>query len=451
MQATVNSYLKFVPFSNFNLWDVKRYYNKAKLNFKNVVILSDILVPYRKPVSKADMLRNKWQIISKINFSGELFLRGFEEISSYKGNLNLVPENSIIYSKINVRHGCIYYHDNGKTPFGVSSEYPTYTFDENKISGKFLHKILRSDTFKKLLNTKTSGISKARVKQDEFLDIQIPLPALKEQEKIINCYERKMQEVRNLQAQSVNIESEKEEYLFGELGIKVSKSQKQEGFISEISFQDIERWSVDFIKQNLNSSFIFNGKYAPVKLKEIIEGYQYGLSVKASTENVGIPMLRMNNINNSDLYIDDLKYIPKTNEIGKFILNKGDLLFNRTNSKELVGKTAVFDLDGEFTFASYLIRVVINPKLADCDYINFLFNSPILQFQKDLVSRQITGQANINAQEMREFLFPLPSLDKQKEIANTIKAMKNKITDYNSQAEQKFKEAEQEFENQIFS
>ena len=188
MQAISKQYLKLIPFSDFYLWDVKRYYNKTKLNFENVVKLSDILSPYKKPVSKEEMIQNHWQIIAKINFGGELFLRDFEEINTYKGNVNLVPDNAIIYSKINVRHGCIYFHEKGNVPFGVSSEYPTYTFNVNRVNGNFLQKLLRSNTFKKLLNTKTTGISKARVKPNEFLDIQIPLPSLTEQHKIINDY-----------------------------------------------------------------------------------------------------------------------------------------------------------------------------------------------------------------------------------------------------------------------
>ena len=126
MQTISHTYLKLIPFAEVNLWDVKRYYTKNNLQFENVVTLRDVLIPYKKAVSKDEMIENKWQIISKINFGGELFLRKFEEIYSYKGNVTLVPENAIIYSKINVRHGCIYFHEEGQTPFGVSSEYPTF-------------------------------------------------------------------------------------------------------------------------------------------------------------------------------------------------------------------------------------------------------------------------------------------------------------------------------------
>jgi restriction endonuclease S subunit len=197
-------------------------------------------------------------------------------------------------------------------------------------------------------------------------------------------------------------------------------------------------------------SFLFNGRYQPVKLKELILGYQYGLSEKADVKNIGIPMLRMNNIFNSELDTNNLKYIKKTSNIEKYILNVGDILFNRTNSKELVGKTAIFQEKDIFTFASYLIRVVINPNLADNFYINYLFNSSILQVQKDMVSRQITGQANINAQEMQDFLFPLPPIEKQKQISNHLNSIKAQIRELNQSSIRNKEEAILEFEKEIF-
>ena len=162
-----STYLKTVPFTDFLLWDVKRYNYVFNSNFDNAVFLKDILKPYKERLSKEELIENNGRIIKKINFQGELFLRDKEDVESYKGSLNKVPDNSIIYSKINVRHGCIYYHKTGEEPFGVSSEYPTFIFNEDKVDGKYLMLVLRSNEFKRLLNTKASGISKARVKVDE--------------------------------------------------------------------------------------------------------------------------------------------------------------------------------------------------------------------------------------------------------------------------------------------
>ena len=80
-----------------------------------------------------------------------------------------------------------------------------------------------------------------------------------------------------------------------------------------------------------------------------------------------------------------------------------------------------------------------------------MFNSSILQFQKDLISRQITGQANINAQEMQEFLFPLPDYDMQNEIANHIDELKNQIKDLRKKANANREKALRNFEQEIFA
>ena len=154
--------LKFVELRELGFWDTKRYLNISDKKFKNNITLSDVLIPYKKKISKREMIEKKYAIISKINFGGELFLRDLNDIENYKGDIYLVPDNSIIYSKINVKHGCIFYNDKGNTPFGVSSEYPIFTFDNTIVSGKFLQKLLRTQEFKKLLDTKATGISKAR-------------------------------------------------------------------------------------------------------------------------------------------------------------------------------------------------------------------------------------------------------------------------------------------------
>jgi len=112
-------------------------------------------------------------------------------------------------------------------------------------------------------------------------------------------------------------------------------------------------------------------RYPLVSLGDITTAIQYGSSARAdATSDDGIPMLRMVNISNDQVDTGSLKYVQlPANDVTRFRLAKGDLLFNRTNSKELVGKCAVFDEDGEYVFASYLIRVRVDSKLVRPDFI----------------------------------------------------------------------------------
>lgn len=175
------------------------------------------------------------------------------------------------------------------------------------------------------------------------------------------------------------------------------------------------------------------------------------LSSDVTKEKVGIPVLRMNNLQKSNIDTSDLKYLPaNTKGMERYLLNQGDLLFNRTNSKELVGKTAVFSLKGKYVFASYLIRVVINQDIADVNYINYLFASKIIRCQIDLFSRQILGQANINVDELKALKFPLPSLPEQKKIVSLLKEIEQKSKQYLKRSKELEELAKLEFEEAVF-
>ena len=157
------------------------------------------------------------------------------------------------------------------------------------------------------------------------------------------------------------------------------------------------------------------------KIGEIVET-QYGTSKKASAESSnGIPILRMNNIKYSgEMDYKDLKYIELSDsEKEKFLLKKGELLFNRTNSKELVGKTGLFNLDIPMAFAGYLIRIKPS-NLIHSKFLLFFMNS---EFMKKLLynkAKNIVGMANINAKELEDFSIILPPIELQNKFAERI-------------------------------
>jgi restriction endonuclease S subunit len=131
----------------------------------------------------------------------------------------------------------------------------------------------------------------------------------------------------------------------------------------------------------------------------------------------------MNNVVDGELDLTSLKHLrmPRA-ETEKLMLREGDVLFNRTNSKELVGKCAVFHDTGEFIFASYLIRVRANTAKADPEFLAYVINSPIGRQQINALSRQIIGQANVNSEELRTLKIPLPPLSIQKQIMARVSA-----------------------------
>ena len=137
----------------------------------------------------------------------------------------------------------------------------------------------------------------------------------------------------------------------------------------------------------------------------------------------GTRILRMNNLQDDGWDLDDMKYVNlSTEETARYILQPGDLLFNRTNSKELVGKCAVFQDLGEWVFASYLMRVRIDKTQALPEFVATFLNTQAGRVQIDRLSRAIIGMSNINAEEIRELLVPTPTLSVQRELMAKIDA-----------------------------
>ena len=144
---------------------------------------------------------------------------------------------------------------------------------------------------------------------------------------------------------------------------------------------------------------------------------KYGSSAKTDEENSGIPVLRMGNIQDGQLDYSNLKYLPcDHDEFPALHLLDGDLLFNRTNSPELVGKTAVYRSEiTPCSYASYLISVRFNesfiPELAST-YINSAYGR---HWIKSVVVQQV-GQANVNGTKLAALSVPLPPRAEQEEI-----------------------------------
>jgi len=153
-----------------------------------------------------------------------------------------------------------------------------------------------------------------------------------------------------------------------------------------------------------------------VTIGDIVTDVRYGTS-KPAVEGGKYPYLRMNNLTyDGHLDLSDMKYIDiPDNEVEKCIVRKGDVLFNRTNSIELVGKTCVFDLDDEMVIAGYIIRVRLNEKLLPIVLSSYM-NSTVLKEQLRNMAKGAVNQANINAQELQSVKIYLPPIDIQNQF-----------------------------------
>ncbi|MFQ6181848.1 restriction endonuclease subunit S [Sinorhizobium meliloti] len=159
---------------------------------------------------------------------------------------------------------------------------------------------------------------------------------------------------------------------------------------------------------------------ASVRLGDVAGSFAYGSAAK-SQKSGSIPVLRMGNIQNGKLDWTDLVYTDDKDEIEKYRLVLGDVLFNRTNSPPLVGKTALYNGEREAIFAGYLIRIVAGPDL-DARYLTYALNSPSGREFSWNAKTDGVSQSNISASKLKEFAFAVPQLEEQHEIVRRIES-----------------------------
>jgi type I restriction enzyme S subunit len=392
--------------------------------------------------------------------SGELndgYILASEEFITEKGLLNssakIHPEGTLLVA--------MYGATTGKTGIikikAATNQAICAVFPKDGIERDYLYWFFRSNRFKYIVQSK--GGAQPNISQTVILNTKIPVPPLKIQREIIEIL-KKVNEDKEIDLNLIPID-------FKEIVNQVFSSKNN---VSQIDFELTHQ--LDLVKQ-LRQSFLreaMQGKLvpqnaedepasellkrikaekeklaaekklkkekelAPIKLEnipfeipeswvwcrlgEIANNIEYGTSEKAEMSAEHIPVLRMNNIQDGRIDLRNLKFVKSTIiDLPKLFLKHGDLLFNRTNSYELVGKSGVYHgEDNIMTFASYLIRVQLAKNIA-VDFINAYINSSLCrnsQLEPDII--QQNGQANFNGTKLKNIICPLPPLPEQRRI-----------------------------------
>ncbi|ORM65837.1 restriction endonuclease [Pantoea rodasii] len=260
---------------------------------------------------------------------------------------------------------------------------------------KYLYFFLKSK-INYFLNSAVGG-AQPNISQGLIKSLVVPLPKLEEQKRIAKILN---------QAERIHAIREKT--------IKLSDDLLRSTFL------------------NMFGNPLNNPKKFPVgTIRDLVSSVDYGTSNKASDTSGKYPILRMGNITYQGYWdYENLKYIDLDHSSKeKFLVRKGDLLFNRTNSKELVGKTAVFDNDTEMAYAGYLVRLRPNDK-ANSYYISGYLNSAHGKNTLQNMCKSIIGMANINAQELQNIKILIPPKELQEKYQEIYTLVRSRMNNY---------------------
>ncbi|MFJ9667261.1 hypothetical protein ACIRPP_22055 [Streptomyces sp. NPDC101219] len=165
-----------------------------------------------------------------------------------------------------------------------------------------------------------------------------------------------------------------------------------------------------------------------VPLKEIVPSIDYGISCPLNRDSRGLPTLRMNNLKEGRPYLADLRYCSQPVH-PRLILRDGDVLFNRTNSMEHVGRAGVWRGElKEATFASYLVRLNIDANRVMPQYLVEWLQHPVIRQRVQAVATVAVQQVNVNPSRLRELKIDVPiDLAEQRRFVATLAACDRRI------------------------
>ncbi|APM39555.1 restriction endonuclease subunit S [Clostridium kluyveri] len=283
-----------------------------------------------------------------------------------------------------------------------------YVYDKEKLDNGYLYYYLKSGSVQNKIRVMASGCAQPNISPDQILSIKVLVPLLQSQKKIVQVLEK----------------AEK------------ALEKKKEAI----------RLLNDLIKSRFIEMFgdpVKNTKGWPKgRIVDVIVKTQYGTGNKADEQNGKYKILRMNNITyNGEWDFSSMKYVDlDEKDQEKYLVSKGEVLFNRTNSKELVGKTAVYKEQEPMAYAGYLVKAIPNEK-ANGVFIATYMNTKYIKSKLFNMAKNIVGMANINAEEFKKIDIYIPPIELQNQFADFI----NQVDKLKFKMEESLKELENLF------
>lgn len=311
---------------------------------------------------------------------------------------------------------------------------------KDSIPNVFILYYLRS--IEKIIAASGTGSTFEAISKGDIEKLKIPLPPLPEQHRIVSRLEKLLSQVNtakeHLAKVPLLIKLFRQSMLAAACSGELTKEWRKEhpeleqasDLLEDILQRRLEQTDTPAKKQRIEEIYSYREdqdsdllpiSWEYVALDKLCESFQYGSSKKSMPKGK-IPVLRMGNIQNGEIDWSDLVYTSDEEEIEKYSLEPGTVLFNRTNSPELVGKTAIYRGERPAIFAGYLIRINNYDEL-DSEYLNYCLNTTQTKERCLRVKTDGVSQSNINAQKLGKFEIPFCSLVEQQEIVRRVTAL----------------------------
>lgn len=346
----------------------------------------------------------------------------------------------------------------------LPNDYPCYnisqniiglkltTLDKDKFNPDFLRVYFQLGIAKEQLKRLATYQVQLKLTLDALQKIKVPVISLNTQAEIVDLMQSAYQLKKQKEAEAQRLLDSIDEHVLGELGIGIDFKPQ----LTFVTYSSHMKRRLDPL-YHCQDVFYFLGDYQGniAELGNYIEYAQSGFAAGYSEQDAegnGILQIRPTNISDDRRLVFDRNIYVKQEAVRKQpgdILVKGEILFNNTNSQELVGKSVLFDLDGQYFCSNHITRIKVKDTDLDTDYLTAILN---LYQRRGVFYRICTNwnnQSGVNVELLKMVKMPFPTLEAQKKISSEIQSRMNQADELQKQANAQIEKAKAEVERLI--
>jgi hypothetical protein len=437
--------LKLVELKEFDLWDIKRYTSKKLKSTFNIEKLSNCIKEENRKY-KLYLEEDKTFGILGVNNKDGIFdayeQKGKEINQPYKK----MEIGWLAYNPYRINVGSIGIRKKEHLYQYISPAYVVFSCLDNLLP-EYLYLLFRTERFIKIINESTTGSVRQNLTSEILKTLEIPLPSLSEQEDIVKSYYDKIEQAVAWEQEADALEKKIETYLFEELGVSFQKYELlQIGKLHFIEFKEIENWIYNSIEMQFYKD-LSKSKFPINTIGDVFDFISRNWEKKANEDKEYIELGSID----ANFGILETKTInpKKAPSRATQIVKTGDLIIGTT--RPYLKKFAIIDENhSDFVASSGFSVIEENKGKYNLYFLNEVIKSDIGIKQFEI---KMTGALYpaITQKELESLKIPVPPLSKQNEIAATIATMKQDQKNKIERATLLKQQAEQEFEQMIFS
>ena len=350
--------------------------------------------------------------------NGEISVR--DRSAPYKGGMFAAYPGDVVFSKMGARDGAIGVLQQDIARAVVTSEFPVFAPESDRLDGGFARLALRTGGVLAALGARASGSGRKRVSPDAFADLRVPLPPLPKQRAIAAAHRAAMARAAAMEREADEIEARAMAEFEAALGF-APPAPLPDRPVFVASFKDLDRWSHEgILRRAVGGAASRPSRYPSVRLQDVIDDLENGWSPKCHDEPAKADewgVLKLGSVSFGVFNPNENKALPKhLDPRPQLEIASGQLLISRANVTRLVGATVVVEKTrSRLMLCDKIFRVIpCNSSLVETQFLAEILRTSDVRHQ---IEAKVTGTSptmkNISKPALMALTFPLPSRNEQ--------------------------------------